>query len=331
VLVPGVRTRITRFLGLLLVLSVVLVGTIMAAPDDAIAAYQVCTEEDVFGNTTCTTHQAEEAKPGDPPVNAETGLTPSPPKCLDRQEDKTYREIPCAIDIGWWSNAEQCYIRLADPQLPLPAGLNPEGAWYDCNPAPAPTCDPGTVCRDEWSFTNWYVTPPPGVPNLTPGQAARSLISSFELEGITVGFAPDPNVAGSRSYVGVPIWMWAADPTPLSFGPYVESSTLGAVTITATAQVTSVIWNMGDGTTVTCAGGTPFVAAFGAIDSPNCGHRYGRTSKSQPGGRFPVTATSQWQVSWEGGGESGVVSTTTSSTSSVQINEIQSVNVGAGG
>ncbi|WP_243398975.1 hypothetical protein [Cryobacterium zongtaii] len=275
----------------------------------------------------------EAGKPGDPGVDPGSGLTPGPVECLDKQLNGSSEVITCQIDVGYWSNARQCYQRLADPQSPPPEGFDPVGAWYDCSPPPAPACSPtGQVCLDQWGTSNWLLTPPPGITTLTPGQAARSLVASFALTGITVGFAPDPTVAGSKSYVGVPIWMWAANPTPLSYGPYVQSTTLGGVTITATAQVSSIVWNMGDGTTVACANaGTPFVVAYGAVDSPTCGHRYARTSAAQPGGTFPITATSQWQVSWEGGGESGVIPLTTTATSAVRINEIQSVNVGAGG
>jgi hypothetical protein len=313
------------------ILAVILLGAWLTPPNVAHAAYEVCSKE-IGGKRTCTTEITEDAKPGDPSFNPSTGLTPGPDVCLDRQVDDSYIEITCQIDIGYWSNAKQCYQKLADPQSPPPEGREPPGAWYDCKPPPEPECNPTfDLCRDRFFTSQWLVNPPPGVTTLSPGQAARILVESFQLEGITVGFAPDPNVPGSKSYVGVPIWMWAENPTPLNYGPYVQTTTLGEVTITATAQVSSVVWNMGDGSTVSCASGTPFNSAFGAVDSPTCGHRYSRTSASQPGGTFPITATSQWQVTWEGGGESGVIPLTTTATSAVQINEIQSVNVGTGG
>lgn len=324
-------SRLTRAVGGVLVVGVVIVGSVLTAPEMARANYVVCVQE-VTGQNTCSTEVTEDASPGDPSISPETGFTPSPLVCLDLQGDGRYVQIPCQGYLGWWSNSSQCYRQLSTSQRPVPPGQDPAvGAWYDCNKS-LTLCDFGTVlCYGPFTFSEWLRNPPPGVDTLTPGQAARSLIQSFRLEGITVGFAPDPTVAGSKSYVGVPIWMWVENPTPLSYGPYVQSTTLGGVTITATAQVTSIVWNMGDGTTVACANaGTPFVVAYGAVDSPTCGHRYARTSATQPGGTFPITATSQWQVSWEGGGESGMIPLTTTATSSVRINEIQSVNVGAG-
>ena len=280
---------------------------------------------DVTGFCHATTEQ-----PGTDPISnpdPETGFTPGSVSCTWRNvPDATNVVVPCSTDNGYWSNKHGCYIKLTSPQLEIPPGEDANGAWYTCDP-PLDSCGFYGCYR----ITYWSDIPPPGVDTLTPGQAAQRLISSFQLQGITIGFAPNPNIPGSKSYVGVPIWMWVDDPIPLSYGPYTQSSTLGGVTITATAQVTSILWNMGDGTTVACANaGTPFVVAYGAVDSPTCGHRYSRTSASQPGGTFPVTATSQWQVSWEGGGGSGVVPVTTAATSAVRINEIQSVNVGAG-
>jgi hypothetical protein len=322
----------SRRWGLLVAFSLMvtaITGVLVAVPGVAHAEYLVCTTA-IGKDPVCTATAGEDATPGDSAVDPVTGLTPQLVPCLDRQPNDSYVDIACASELGWWSNRWQCYMSLEEEQGPAPAGKEPIGAWYHCQSPPGPTCDPGTICRDNYTFSQWLRDPPPGVPALTPGQAARILVESFELDGITVGFAPDPNTPGSKSYVGVPIWMWAENPSPLNYGPYEQVTTLGAVEITATAQVTAVIWNMGDGSTVTCANpGTPFVAAFGAVDSPTCGYRYAQTSASQPGGQYPVTATSQWQVTWEGGGESGVIPLTSTSTTAVQINEIQSVNVGA--
>jgi hypothetical protein len=341
VLTSLMQARFTRLLGAVLLVVAAIAFSAITVPDAVHAAVRsdvqvpcMDVKNPLTGNVSqvCNPTVTEDGTPGDPPFNPETGFTPSPPTCLIEQQDKSYTVLDCQSDSGWWSNAQQCYLSLEAVQSAAPAGLDPLGAYYSCTSGPLPTCDPATICVGDFRYTIWLDTPPPGVVTLTPGQAARRLIESFQLEGITVGFAPDPNVAGAKSYVGVPVWMWAENPTPLTFGPYEQTTTLGAVTITARAQVNSIVWNMGDGTTVACANaGTAFVVAYGAVDSPTCGHRYSRTSASQPGGTFPVTATSQWQVTWTGGGESGVIPLTTTATTAVQINEIQSVNVGAGG
>ncbi|MFF3432173.1 hypothetical protein [Streptomyces sp. NPDC002602] len=83
---------------------------------------------------------------------------------------------------------------------------------------------------------------------------------------------------------------------------------------------------MGDGATIPCAGpGTPYEPAFGKQSSPTCGHTYTRTSATAPGGRYPVTATSTWDVQWEGAGQSGTLTVTRASSTSLAIGELQVV------
>jgi len=50
----------------------------------------------------------------------------------------------------------------------------------------------------------------------------------------------------------------------------------GAVSVTAVAKPVAVVWEMGDGGTVTCTGpGTPFpVGADPKSASPDCGYTY---------------------------------------------------------
>jgi hypothetical protein len=122
--------------------------------------------------------------------------------------------------------------------------------------------------------------------------------------------------------------MWVSNPQPLTYGPYSQTATLGGVTITATAKVSSILWNMGDGHTVACGNaGTPFEVAYGAVPSPTCGYKYSQTSNNQAGGRYTITATSQWTVTWSGGGQNGTIPLTAQSTTSANIQQLEAVNV----
>jgi hypothetical protein len=279
----------------------------------------------------------EAPAPPDPPHNPDSsGFTPGPSQCLYQKGTVGTVEIPCTDGPGtYWSNGRQCYVSIQAPQLPSKPGGAPTGAWYNCDPYTGPlACNPATdgVCRDPFGATFWSDVPPPGINALTPAQAAFMLVSGFQLGGVEIGFAPDPNIPGAKSYVGVPIWMWVNNPQPLTYGPYTQSATLGGVTITATAQVTSILWGMGDGHTVACGNpGTPFVVAYGATDSPTCGYRYSQTSDDRPGGRYTVTATSQWSVTWTGGGTGGTIPLTAQSQSTVEIGELQSVLINGNG
>lgn len=296
---------------------------VFVVPAPAMADYLYCD-----ANNVCyTVIESPAVDPVGSP-DPETGLSPGATQCLYTKSlpDGTEQnvETPCSTGNGnYWNNARQCYWSLDVPQDAPPPGSDPVGAWYTCTPHPE--CgNLGTIIRDCYGITQWLLTPPPGIDRLTPGQAAAILIRTFQLQGVNIGFAPDPNIPGSVGYVGIPIWMWVNDPTPLTYGPYSQTATLGGVTITATAEVSSILWNMGDGKTVACANpGTRYQVNFGLTDSPNCGYRYSTISN----GRYNVTATSQWSVDWTGGGDTGTVPLTTTSNTNVEIRELQSVNV----
>lgn len=277
----------------------------------------------------------------DPPTNPdpETGFTPGTPYCTYTQMwgDRATVEVPCTTAAGrnYWSHRYQCYVSLAGVQGGVPSGSNPEGAWYWCDDTvPASlSCQPNDPlgCRGGYSSSFWSDYPPPGLFVLTPRQAAMRLVRTFALEGINIGIAPEvnPEWGHRRGYVGVPIWLWVNNPQPLTWGPYTETATTGGQTITATARVTSVIWNMGDGGSTVCGNlGTAYTLGYGMTSSPTCGYRYSATSERVAGDRFTVTATSQWTVDWAAAsGETGTINLTTDSAVDLEVNELQTVIV----
>lgn len=210
--------------------------------------------------------------------------------------------VPCSSDRGYWSNSELCYIRLASPQ-PGPGDPFWEGAYLDY----------GVVYECYRPQTDqlvlmWSATPPAnsgGGP--TPRQVAQRAVERMGLHAITIGITPSP-AAGNIGIVGMPVWMWAASPNPATVGPITESASAGGITITATAQLHQISWDMGDGSDVVCrSGGTPYVPAFGMKKSPDCGHLYNRSSSKRPHGKYTVTATSEWVITWEGAGQTGTI------------------------
>lgn len=306
---------------LLSILAVALVGGSLAASPTAAFA------DGIYCNPVTKICYTVIDQPGTDPIaspDPKTGFTPGPTACSFENFEGQNVEVACRTTSGPWSNSKACYIAIMPTQNPAPPGADPAGAWYWCAEVPPDRCG----IRDCFTVSWWSDTPPPGIDTLTPGQAAARLISTFQLAGVNIGFAPNPNIPSAKSYVGVPIWMWVNNPTPLTYGPYTEIATLGGQIITATAQVTSILWNMGDGTTVPCGSpGTEFKVAYGATDSPTCGYRYSTTSDDQAGGRFNVTATSQWSVTWSGGGQNGTIPLAATSNTTVDINELQAVNV----
>ncbi|MFD0995350.1 hypothetical protein HNR16_000444 [Pseudoclavibacter chungangensis] len=157
-----------------------------------------------------------------------------------------------------------------------------------------------------------------------------ALSAAFAPSPIEIGMAPkvNPDWGHRRSYVGLPIWMWVANPSASSWGPTSWSGSTGGQTIDFVAQVSTVHWDMGDGAMVTCAQGTPYSTAYGNRMSPSCGHKYTHVSAGQPGGMYAVTATTNWTIAWTSRttGETGTLTASAVSSTEVEILQLQSVN-----
>jgi hypothetical protein len=155
----------------------------------------------------------------------------------------------------------------------------------------------------------------------TPAQLAQQALAKIHLLGARIGIAPQPGGAGA---VGLPVWLWTAV-TPGTWGPLSATASAGGITVTITARASRIVWDMGDGHTVACASpGTPYRASYGMASSPTCGYTYPRPSSTlgHPHGRFTITATTFWTVTWAGGGQTGTLTPTSRSQSSVEIGEI---------
>lgn len=118
------------------------------------------------------------------------------------------------------------------------------------------------------------------------------------------------------------------------------TASVPGVSATVVAVPQKVVWDMGDGRTVTCDGpGRAYdPSAPYASQSPECGHTYTRSSAGQPGppaNAYVLTATVHWHATWTssgvaGGGDLGIV-TSTSDPLALRANEIQTVVVAGGG
>jgi len=228
--------------------------------------------------------------------------------------------VPCTnSNFGYWSNALECYLQRSNPQPPasdpLWEGHYPAGAVYDCvDPVTGPYTGGGQF---------WLPGPPSG--GITPGEAARAVVSRMTLRAAPIGIVPEDK-PGRIGAVGAPVYMWTT-PGPTTFGPQVLTATAGGVRITATARVDRIVWDMGDGTPVTCrTPGTVYRDSYGFNPSPDCGHRYTRTSAGLPHGAYPITATSYWVVDWTGPGRSsGQIPLVLSSSTRIVVGELQAL------
>ena len=219
-----------------------------------------------------------------------------------------------------------CTYSVADPQ-PMPghpvwAGQRPEEGtiWMFTCPRPA------GFGSGLWSglvfLANGAEVPAASV--VDPRALAQQAISSMTLRAPEIRMAPPP---GSLSgLVGLPVWMWVERSADIT-GPARASASAAGMTVTAVAQVSQVLWDMGDGNTVTCGLGTPYVLGAGTA-SPDCGHIYAQASSRHVpgGGPWPITATSRWTITWSGGGASGTETLELTSSSELYVGELHVLN-----
>jgi hypothetical protein len=165
---------------------------------------------------------------------------------------------------------------------------------------------------------------PPAGPPVDPRVLAEQAIASLVMRAPEIRMAPPP---GSTSgLVGLPVWMWTERGEEF-LGPARQSVSAGGVTVTAVGEVSRIVWDMGDGTTVACGAGTPYPPGAGG-ESPDCGHVYAQASSRHVpgGGPWPITATSTWTVTWSGGGLSGTETLELSSSAELFVGELHVLN-----
>ncbi|SEC16483.1 hypothetical protein SAMN05216489_00047 [Streptomyces sp. 3213] len=239
------------------------------------------------------------------------------PKCYDSLVGN--QKVACYLKgYGYWANGRNCYFQQADPQ---PAAGDPR--WEGHDPAAGAVYD--AYCPDNPNMTSqWFAQPPAGGTAVDPAVLALEAVKKMTLRGPDIA---NPRAAGTYT-VGVPTWMWV-NQSATTYGPQSASATAGAVTVTATAKVSKIVWRMGDGATVTCTGpGTVYAASAGMGESPTCGHLYTTTSANADSGKYQVTATSTWTIDWQvtaGGGETGQLTEIQQTQTQVAIGELQVV------
>jgi hypothetical protein len=219
-------------------------------------------------------------------------------------------------DLGNWSNSHQCYMK---QELPPPPPDDyrwqghTDGSVWACTREQG--YDGGRHIVTEWVWL-------PGRPDTVvpdPVTLAYQAIAAMRLAPPLIKTAP---TAGQLGLVNMPVWLWVTK-TENTWGPIVRSASVPGVSVTATGHVKAIDWSMGDGSTVRCDGpGTPYDKSMGIKDSPTCGHKYTKTSAKSPNCRYPVTATTQWEITWQSNiGDLGQISTTKEATTQLRIGE----------
>jgi hypothetical protein len=162
-----------------------------------------------------------------------------------------------------------------------------------------------------------------GVPE--PGPGTTVVDAALEARGRLILPVPAPSLRpllrfGGRNggVTGAPIWLWTnASHWSPGGTPLTRRVQAGPVWATVSAAAVRMVWLPGDGSVVTClTPGTPLTdPSRGMSGSPDCGYTYRRTSANQSGGRYQVTISVTWAVTWVGSdGRSGALAPLTVAT-----------------
>lgn len=153
------------------------------------------------------------------------------------------------------------------------------------------------VCTD--GYVNRIVYDPANA--IDPATLARRAFNELPL------IYPRPRTAPpvtAKQLVGIRTWLWV---DPGDWQAMSARAAIPGLSASVTGQPMRTIWDMGDGSTVTCDGpGTPYDANRPDADqSTDCNHVY------QHDGTYTVLATIEWSVTWSAsngaGGNLGVV------------------------
>ncbi len=166
-------------------------------------------------------------------------------------------------------------------------------------------------------------------PQADPTVVALSVIADIEFAGGNPQIGPPPSAnQWDMAVVGYPLWFWTDGPTSLS-----DSAEREGLQVSLDARATSVTFDLGDGTTLTCDPSTArqwSTAVRAQQPSPTCGHTYTERSAGpdNPGTPYTITATTTWAVDWTAAGESGTEVVQRSESLDVVVGELQALVTG---
>lgn len=221
------------------------------------------------------------------------------------------------------------WCELASPQPPKSDPIwqgNDDGSIYQCvRPVGHSVPDSG------FPFMTWL---PPGVeadPPPNPEDLAWEAIASVQFRAIDIGMTPTPlsQNPDAMGAVHMPVWLWAENEDQASTGPVSSSASERGYTVSITARLDAVEWDLGDGSDpIRCTSWTPFDPGSMSRSTPvDCGSQDGYARE----GVYTVRATSRWLVDWEGIGESGTIEFPLQREEQVRIGELQVLHSGGNG
>lgn len=159
-----------------------------------------------------------------------------------------------------------------------------------------------------------------------PRQVALDALASVSIPSPAINTSPS---AAGRLFVQVPTWLWLGGDW---WRPYTATASAGRVTATVRAVPVATTWSTGDGGSVSCRG--PGQAWAPGVDesASDCSHTYRRSSAAAAAGRFTLSSTVTFEITWTSNvGAGGTLpAITRTSNVSVDVGEIQAIGTKGG-
>lgn len=194
--------------------------------------------------------------------------------------------IPCTIDGAVWSSGNACYAYQVDRDPDDPAWKgHKDGTLWQCLRDYLGGLTPDSPI--------WWVGPgkEPAPPVADPAVLAQEALELLRLETAGVNTAPTPP---DMTYVNLETWLWIAK---AQWQPLSKSVSAGATTVTVTAGPDHVLWDTGDGSSMTCESpGVAWEDWMTSSATTDCQYVY--TTLPPPDSAFPVSATIVYSVDW---------------------------------
>ena len=189
-----------------------------------------------------------------------------------------------------------------------------------CRRTNAGEIDPSTsggyriVCFDP---SDPEATEEPAAETVDPVVAARHAAAQLTVPPPAVTLNPDPaNNQWNAWPIGLPVGIRLDDPAPVQ-----ATGSSNGLVVSLTASRGQIHLDWGDGATSVCTAWDT-QPRTDPRTPPVCGHTY------QTPGKYTVTATAAWTVTWSALGQSGTLAATSTTSQAISIKEFQAVITG---
>jgi hypothetical protein len=294
-------------------LTVAMAVTVALLPSRPAAAKVTCVGSNEFGECTL---EVDDGKPSTDGLDGFVGCPDAP-------------NAQCSDGMGaWWDQGLQCYVGVVSygPGDVMPrwliADINLLESLWSLHPDGEGAILGCRIGIGNWSLPHWWVPSVDTPPSDSEFEDAAKASITVDLVAPGLGVFPggleDPAYPDASGAVGAPVWLWADNPGPGVASKLVKNAELRGHPIRLEVSLSKVVYDMGNGDTVTCGLGTEPIRVRAPRPSPTC--RYSYMEK----GRYTVSADTVFMVEWSSTwGRQGVFPFTLTRSGVYNVAEIQ--------